>query len=348
MEQGDLFGDIISVPSQTQEGVVYQVDVQNKTCTCPAFSKSKKPCKHMATVPGLGNTDITMPDIRMALSAMIKAVRLRYTNLAAYWFYYMWVRFPEERWRVCRRLVILAAEDNLSIPVQVSTASWLKYGARKEAPFRRALVELIRLTKTPNWWACEEGAGYMEAWNDAYKLSKKHPYQGVNYSVLMQRLKEKALAGDTLDVFTIHAELISREGHNKKNYNTDLLTIATEASNLPAMRMLRMMLGNLRALYGDDNYEGQVLWWLSGREFPNQIDPPVSISEIEGAESFINKHWAMEKKLPVPEWACDGVHTSGKDRRFGGILKSMVGCCRAFKHYGRLDPVDQWKPEFWG
>jgi len=49
---------------------------------------------------------------------------------------------------------------------------------------------------------------------------------------------------------------------------------------------------------------------------------------------------------PIPRWCCDGVHCAGDDPRFMGMLPEMYTVCKAFEHYGRVDPTDEWLPEF--
>lgn len=347
MNQADLFGNIVEVKSFTDETVVYQVDTKKKTCTCPAFKKSKQPCKHMMSVPGLIQTNIALPEMKMALSVLIKTVRLRRKEEAAYWLHYLWVRFPKDRWNIARRLLIMAAEDNLSVPVQVSVSQWMKKGPKKDEDIFHAQQELLRIMATPNWWAVEEGHAYMETWKQAYAAQKKKPFAGVDYEILMDRMAKKIKEGNTVEVFTLHAEIRGRGGFNKARYVSELLSLSYLYEIVPAIRILRLILSNIKALYGDDNYEGQALWWLCGHSFPNQDYPVVVKEEDEKVLKFVRDHWAPDHKLLVPTWACDGIHTTGKDRRFAGVVSSMVGCCRAFSHFGRLDPVDQWQKSFW-
>lgn len=40
----------VKVVSETTPGVVYEVDVHKKTCTCPHFMYRGTPCKHMKKV----------------------------------------------------------------------------------------------------------------------------------------------------------------------------------------------------------------------------------------------------------------------------------------------------------
>lgn len=347
MTQADLFGSIVEVKSFTDESVTYQVDTKKKTCSCPAFKKSKQPCKHMMSIPGLIQTNIAMPDVKMALSVLIKTVRLRHKEEAVYWLHYLWVRFPKDRWNIARRLLIMAAEDNLSVPVQVSVAQWMKTGPKQDQDIFSAQQELLRIMGTPNWWGVEEGHAYMETWKTAYALHKKKPYHKVKHEILMEKMAERIAEKDVVSVFAIHSEIRSREGFNKVAYVSELLSFAYTHEIVPAIRILRLILSNVKALYGDDNYEGQALWWLCGGTFPNQEYPTITKEDSEKMLEFVRSHWTPENKLLVPAWACDGIHTTGKDRRFAGVVSSMVGCCRAFKHYGRLDPLDQWHKSFW-
>lgn len=44
---------LVDVASFTDASIVYSVDTENKTCTCPAYKKSSKPCKHLYSLLGL-------------------------------------------------------------------------------------------------------------------------------------------------------------------------------------------------------------------------------------------------------------------------------------------------------
>jgi hypothetical protein len=47
---------VLKIQSFTTEGVFYDVDIINKTCTCPAFMKKNTICKHLSKVLGLNKS----------------------------------------------------------------------------------------------------------------------------------------------------------------------------------------------------------------------------------------------------------------------------------------------------
>jgi len=53
-----------------------------------------------------------------------------------------------------------------------------------------------------------------------------------------------------------------------------------------------------------------------------------------------------ETPRPIPGWCCDGIHCAGNDVRFAGLWHLMYAACKAFDHYGRVDPEDTWMPCF--
>jgi hypothetical protein len=80
-------------------------------------------------------------------------------------------------------------------------------------------------------------------------------------------------------------------------------------------------------------------WYLRG--FPNGPDAvraplgtsfgPLGQTGEAGAFSIAGIRWVID--------------CAGNDPRFMEMLPKMWGVCRAFRHHGRLDPNDEWRPE---
>src|ERR1035438_392312 len=71
---------------------------------------------------------------------------------------------------------------------------------------------------------------------------------------------------------------------------------------------------------------------------------PVTAGECYQLLDKAKERW--QNPQPIPRWCCDGVHCAGDDPRFMGMLPQMYAVCKAFEHYGRVDPEDKWLPEF--
>ncbi|KVR21639.1 hypothetical protein WK13_34440 [Burkholderia ubonensis] len=82
--QGSLFQQLIEVPSSSDPSIVYHVDPEKRTCTCPRFTKGHKLCKHIEQVCGdqPTNKKATMPfqintDTRSLIDIREKQSRVR-------------------------------------------------------------------------------------------------------------------------------------------------------------------------------------------------------------------------------------------------------------------------------
>lgn len=102
----DLGDGILIVPSETAPGVTYQIDIENKTCTCLAFTKrrGKFPCKHLFKA-GIVDEEIT---IDIWKSAFQKAFRRGLPDLLEEAFQHIWV--VDWNWFNWRTM-LLAGED---------------------------------------------------------------------------------------------------------------------------------------------------------------------------------------------------------------------------------------------
>jgi hypothetical protein len=66
---------------------------------------------------------------------------------------------------------------------------------------------------------------------------------------------------------------------------------------------------------------------------------PVAHSEVSDLIEKARARW--KEPQPIPGWCCDGVHSAGNDVSFMGTWEHMWAVCKAFSHYGRVDPKDE-------
>jgi hypothetical protein len=71
---------------------------------------------------------------------------------------------------------------------------------------------------------------------------------------------------------------------------------------------------------------------------------PVTTAECDHLLNNAGERW--KDPQPIPRWCCDGVHSSGDDPRFMGELVHMWAVCRAYQQYERVEPTDEWRPDF--
>jgi hypothetical protein len=85
--------------------------------------------------------------------------------------------------------------------------------------------------------------------------------------------------------------------------------------------------------------------WMAGGVSPVAHDiQPVPDDEVTELLDRATEKWKNPR--PIPGWCCDGTHSAGNDVRFMGMLQQMYAVCRAYEHYGRVNPDDEWLPEF--
>lgn len=121
----------------------------------------------------------THPTQSAAMSAFIKAIRLRFTDDAIYWLHYLH-RFPDQHYRLCRRILLASGEDNLSIPVMEHASVFLL--GWKTATLLDMATEVVRICKTKNWWAQDDGYEYIKFWRIITSLP--NPFQGCWYNTI--------------------------------------------------------------------------------------------------------------------------------------------------------------------
>src|SRR5271157_3031800 len=95
--------------------VWYAISLDDRTCDCPDFQEIVRPCKHLNALGIYGQptpfTPRTHPTFSQALSGLVKSLRIRRVEDAAYWLVYL-DGFGHEkgaRFRTARRLLVGSA-----------------------------------------------------------------------------------------------------------------------------------------------------------------------------------------------------------------------------------------------
>jgi hypothetical protein len=124
-----------------------------------------------------------------------------------------------------------------------------------------------------------------------------------------------------------------------------ILSLANRYQHSLAERLAEVHLRARSALTSDNNFLCQAAWMMAGGVSPvAEVIEPVSEAEVTDLLERAKDKW--KDPHPIPGWCCDGRHSAGNDIRFMGMWPQMYTVCRAFEHYGRVDPEDEWLPEF--
>jgi hypothetical protein len=327
----------------------YNVSLDERTCDCPDF-QGEKPCKHLNAL-GIHSeprpfTPTTRPTFSQALSALVKSIRIRRVEDAVYWLVYLdgFGNAKRERYRTARRLLIGSAEDGHSIAVMEQVVSNFPTFSRKDTDLVHLVAEAVRVCKVPNWWHPSTGGPdyiYSGMVGERQLLYFRGDHSAENMTKLIeqgigQRNKPMALAGvmglsDAKLGGTKQAELI--------------LSLAKKYQHPLAERVAQIHLHAKSALSADNNFLCQAGWMMAGGESPvvDHIEPVFG----EDCYELIDKAKERWKNpQPIPGWCCDGIHCAGNDVRFMGMWHHMYAVCKAFEHYGRVDPSDEWLSGF--
>lgn len=327
----------------------YTVDEQSVVCSCPAFQK-RGMCKHLEAL-GLYKpkpyTLKTHPTFSQALSGLVKSLRIRKVEEAVYWLMYMdTFTEPSYRFRVARRLLIGSVEDGLSIAAMEKCAQNFVKLTKKSTELLYLVAEAVRICKLPNWWHTDSGGhDYvyqsllgMRLWNAMkWERKLKVPQEAVELAIDNQ---DKAMAIGAvmmLDAF--------KEEFGATKQAEFLLELAQKRACEPATRLCKVHLSQKSALGGDNNFLAMAAWMMAGG-VNKVVDQIEAVTAGECHELIEKAKEAWKTPHVIPEWCCDGIHCSGGDIRFAGMLPAMVAVCRAFNHYGRVEPEDQWLLEF--
>jgi hypothetical protein len=275
----------------------------------------------------------------------VKSLRIRRIEEAVYWLVYLdHFREPEYRFRVARRLLIGSAEDGHSVVVMEKVRAAFPRIAKRETPLSELVAEAIRICKIPNWWHPSTGG-------PDYIYNSLVGERGLAYSreprtlesMTAQTVRGIETGSKTLALGAISGLSATRVGATKQ---AELVLSLAKAANHPlAQRLAEIHLSAKSALSGDNNFLCQAVWMLAGGKSPvAEATVEVSEGEITEALEIAKKRW--ETPHPIPRWSVDGIHSAGNDTRFTGIVPNMYAVCRAFEYYGRVDPADEWLPEF--
>lgn len=342
--------NLLRVKSFTREAW-YEVDLDYKTCGCPAFKK-KHWCKHLGAL-GLYVSKPFFPKdnptFSQALCGLVKALRIRRIDEVVYWMLYMDTSTEVQyRFRVARRLLIGTAEDGHSIPVMEKCANNFLKLVKRETPLLYLVAEAIRICKLPNWWHSDSGGqdyiyqslvGQRQWWYKKWDHKLKTLEKEMEAAVEAQ---DKAMA---LGGVMAYAALQKSEQVGATKQAEFLYGLAEKVEHELAMRLCKVHLSQKSALSGDNNFLCMAAWMMAGGKSPvaEKIEP-VTAGECYEAIKKAQESWT--KPHPIPTWACDGQHCAGNDTRFMGMFPEMIAVVNAFKYYGRIDPADKWLPEF--
>ena len=343
----------IRLKSFSGNGMVYTVNRSGRTCTCLQFA-TEGHCKHLDEVGCYQPkqfTPRTHPTFSQALSGLVKSIRLRRTEDAVYWLTYL-DGFPESekltrkaaRFRVARRILIASAEDGHSISVMENVAANFKFLCKPDTPLVYLAVEIVRITKLPNWWH-ESTGGHDYIYSSLVGYRQQVLYRKINDPEAAKDLLRKAIDEQDRTAALGALCLLMALGLSASRQAEFLMTIAQEMNHEMAIRLLRIHLGARTALSGDNNFTGHAVWMLAGGVSPvaDQIEPVVI---GEACELLRNARERWKQPLPIPSCYLDGVHCAGTDRRYAGILQDMWAVCCCFSKNGNIEPANLWLPEY--
>jgi hypothetical protein len=326
----------------------YKISLDRQTCSCPQFITSQS-CKHLNALgiygtprPFVGKTH---PTFSQALSAMVKSIRLRRAEDAIYWLAYLdTFKEPQSRFRTARRILIGSAEDGDSVVVMEKVVDPFKRISKVHAGIEQLAAEVLRICKVPNWWHPSTGGhdyiycgmvGERQLWQMRVASSSEN-FRNLLVQSIVEQDKTKALSA---------AMGLSQCRVGGTRQAEFILECAKKADHKHAQRLATVHLSARTALASDNNLICQAAWMLAGGVSPvaDQIEP-VHWSEVLELLERAKERWKDPK--PIPEWSVDGLHSAGNDVRFMGVWPRMYAVCRAFSHYGRVEPEDKWLPQF--
>jgi hypothetical protein len=323
--------------------------VGDKTCTCPGF-QNVGGCRHLLAL-GLHRlkpfTPTTHPTFSQALSGLVKSIRIRRLEEVVYWLTYL-DSFKERqyRFRTARRLLIGSAEDGHSIRVMEAVAKKFWRMSKPQADLVELVTEAVRLCKVPNWWDPQTGGPdyiYQSLLGD-----RRWQYVAWDRTVAtLQREILKAIdeRDQAMAIGGVMAFARVRPAFGSSKQAEYLLQLAQARQHAQAERLISLHLSAKSVLSGDNNFLCQAAWMMAGGGSPVAEDiQTVTTRECEDLLNNARGRW--KNPQPIPGWCIDGLHSAGSDVRFTGLLPNMMAVCNAYKYYGRVNPEDDWLPEF--
>lgn len=327
----------------------YNISLDDKTCDCLVFTPARG-CEHLSAL-GIHRlrpfTPSAHPTFSQALSGLVKSIRIRRVEDAVYWLVYL-DRFKDaqHRFRTARRLLIGSAEDGHSVAVMEEVARNFSKLCRPKCELIDWIAEAVRICKLPNWWHFESGGPdyiYHSLIGQRAWLYKTWDCSLMTLQKEIQKAIDEQDRTNALGAVGAFADVQPPFGATKQA--EFLLQQAERVSHDLAARLCKVHLSSRSALSGDNNFLCQAAWMMAGGESP--AAKKIQLVTVEECRDLLSKakdRWRNPQ--PIPRWCCDGVHCAGDDPRFMGMLPEMYAVCKAFKHYGRVDPTDSWLPEF--
>ena len=287
------------------------------------------------------------PTFSQALSGLVKSLRVRRLEDAIYWLVYLdTFEGKQYRFRTARRLLIGSAEDGHSVAVMEKVRESFSTISKPQADLTSLVAEAVRICKLPTWWdPASGGPNYIynslvgeRVWMYKHWEHRVRTVQDEIQRAIMEKNAHMAL-GAVAAFHQVH------ETFGATKQAEFLLRLAEEIKHDLAMRLCRLHLSAKSALSGDNNFLSQAVWMMAGGSSPiaEQI-LPVTDAECRDLLDQATERW--KNPQPIPRWCCDGIHSAGDDPRFIGLLPQMWAVCEAFRHYGRVDPADEWLPQF--
>ncbi len=282
-----------------------------------------------------------VPTPSEAISAFIKTVRLRHSGDAVNWFTYLWLQ-PKQKSRIKRRILLCSGEDNISVGVTEKVSEWFGGPGRKS--FEAAATEVLRICSTPNWWAQSDGREYIYNWRIA-ELSSPD-FRGITLDALFQIMGSAVNNHDLVRGLSAFNAAYERPDFRSQLLAEHLLRWTGESGNQQARRLAQVFYRHAATLWLDSNISGQAYYSLVHGKFGEQHVPEISVEAV--SQSIQNSIERLQTPIETPAFARDGIHTrSGRDSRFAGVVRHMSAACKAYEHYGRLDPSDEWLRAFY-
>lgn len=291
-------------------------------------------------------------DFYAALSALVKTIRLRHTEDAVVFLLFLHDRFRGDWYRSARRVLIGAAEDGLSVAAQKRVASWFENGWHRDAPLIDAVREIIRICELPNWWAQPDKGGhnYIFSWEQAERIAASSEAKCLSFEGQLAQLEREILLRRPVQAISLLCCFDIKRGFSPALLGERLRLLAIRQENVLAFDVSEIYLRHLRALSNDTNFVGQAIYRLSCGDLGIQEEIEVYDQKcskiLASARERLDSLDSPDGFLKIPSYLLDGIHSPGRDRRFSGMSSDMAAACRAFTHYGRLDPADRWLVSF--
>jgi hypothetical protein len=340
-------GNTISLRSFT-DNVWHRISLAEKICDCPEFRSTAGRCPHLIALgihPQKPFTPKTHPTFSQALSALVKSIRLRRVEDAVYWLVYLdSFKEPQHRFRTARRLLIGSAEDGHSIAVMERVREDFPIICRPQTELARLATAAVRICKIPNWWHPSTG-GPDYIYSGMVGERELAYFDGERTVAGMVKLIEEGIERRRKTTVLAGVMGLSEVKMGATKQAEVILSLARRFQHPMAESLAQIHLQAKSALSSDNNFLCQAAWMMAGGASPvADAFEPVSDSEVMDLLGSAKERWRDPR--PIPGWCCDGTHSAGNDVRFMGMWHHMYAVCRAYARYGRVDPNDEWLPEF--